>query len=375
MVLTRSSLVVAFTVLALGALSGIADAQVSVEVLPLPRHPFPQLGQSRQSLPIGISRDGRFVSGNGFQAFASSGGYEYPIAWQYDRTTGQLSYPGEEPSAETGLPFRPNQSEFGHVSRSGQAGFLRGTTGPAWVWQRGVGHTRVVAGTSTESGDLYAVSSDGRSAIGEVVNNVTHDWSVVWHDGVWQRPAGPDPYEYSVLLSDDGSTFTNELNQIYRFGEGWTILPQDVDLFSISSDGRRVAGRMAAGNGVVWSAATGFESLPSEIVIPLYSNSDLSAFVYGNFLWTRWEGLLDVGAQVVAGGQLPTGFAFAGLSGVSDDGTVLSGVAWNAAEQRSVSIVVTIPTPGTLPIIAALGLLIRSRRRVSLPSPLAGALQ
>lgn len=375
MSLLRSTFIVLTAVLVLGVTPSIADAQVTVQVLPLPRHPFPQLGQSRQSLPIGISRDGRFVSGNGFQSFASGGGYEFPIAWQYDRTTGQLSYPGEEPRVETGQPFRPNQSEFGQVSRSGQAGFLTGTTGPAWVWQRGVGHTRVVAGTSTESGDLYAVSSDGRSAIGEVVNNVTHDWSVVWHDGVWQRPAGPNPYEYSVLLSDDGSTFTNELNQIYRFGEGWTTLPQDVGLFSISSDGRRVAGRMAAGNAVVWSAAMGFESLPPEIVLPLYSNSDLSAFVYGSFLWSRWGGLLDVGAQVVAGGQLPTGFAFAGLSGVSDDGTVLSGAAWNAAEQRSVSILVTIPTPGTLPIVAALGLVIRSRRRVSLPSALAGALQ
>ncbi len=366
MVLTRSSLVAAYTVLVLGALSGIADAQVSVEVLPLPRHPLPQFAHSRQSLPIGISRDGRFVSGNGFESRTVIEGIRDPIAWQIDRTTGQLSYPGEEPSAETGQPFLPNRSAFVQVSRSGQAGVVGGVVPLPWhwVWDRGSGHTRIVSGELTETGGVVAVSSNGRTAIGEVINNVTHDWSVVWHDGVWQRPTGPDPYEYSVLLSDDGSTFTNELNQIYRFGAGWTILPQDVDLLSISSDGRRIAGRMA-GNGVIWSAAMGFESLPPEIAVPVHSNSDLTAFVYGDFLWTQWGGLLDVGALVSAGGLLPTGFALDGLNGVSDDGTVLSGSVWNAGEQRSLSIVVTIPAPGALPTIAALGLLVHRRRRAT----------
>ena len=186
-----------------------AQAQVAVQVLPLPRHAYPQYGLSRQSWPVSISSDGRTVSGQGAAAVLGSLYLEpatYPIAWQYDRTTGIFSYPGEDPRDDTGVAFHPNSSIWTNVSRLGTAGIIDAPLSipfSNWIWKQGLGHTRLVPGTPNVSGSVAAVSSDGRSAIGEVItysNNAPLDWYVASRDGVWQRPESSRPYEYSVLL-------------------------------------------------------------------------------------------------------------------------------------------------------------------------------
>lgn len=359
--------------LGLSGLTRVASAQVSVEVLPLPRHAFPLFQLSRHSSPIAISADGRFVSGNGYSSSSIIEGLESPIAWQFDRVGNVFNYPGEEINLATGQPFQPTQSQWGNVTRSGTAGFLLQTvTGPAWAWQRGMGHAQIALGYPREGCSLAAVSEGTRTAIGETIDTTAGDWSVVWHDGLWQRPESSRPYEYSVLLSNDGSTFTNELSQIHRFGEGWTtptVFPDwetTVQLHAISSDGRRVVGTHWLGGSnsadFAWSAESGLMVLPSGVgSLDQYAwNSGLSTCVFGHTLWSQSIGAIDIGALVDATGQLPTGWTY-WLNSVSDDGTVMTAAAVDPSTQLSRTVVISIPAPMSLSL-CALGSLLAVRR-------------
>lgn len=140
--------------LVFGAGSGMTAAQVHIEVLPMPRHPFPHFGLSRQTMPVGISRDGRTISGNGFSSRGSIFEFNSPIAWQFDRATGVFTYPGEEINQSTGLRFAPNHSMLYTVNATGSAGVM--SLELPYLWRRGEGHVRTFDG----SGSIEQLSDD-----------------------------------------------------------------------------------------------------------------------------------------------------------------------------------------------------------------------
>ena len=180
-----------------------------------------------------------------------------------------------------------------------------------------------------------------------------------------------------MLLSDDGSTFTNELNHIYRFGEGWTTptaFPDwetTVQLHAISSDGRRVVGTHWLGGSnsadFAWSAEGGLIELPGGVgSLDQYAwSSDLSTCVFGHTLWSQSTGAIDIGALVDASGQLPVGWTYS-LRSVSDDGTVMTAAAVDPSSQLFRTVVISIPAPMSVSLLALGGVLgVRRGRRDS----------
>ena len=367
---TRNLFVVLATVLAT-CTSALAQ-HFSVEVLPMPFNSA--LGHSsRQSMNIGISRDGTLISGSGYEFDNDPGGfpdtfrYAGSVAYQYNRLTHAYSYFPSPPGGGSATYFQT-------ASPNGDAGIVTSGLQRNYYW---------VAGQSgymtpfTGPGELYMAMSNGaHTLIGETPTSPYGGF--VYHEGAMQSPIPPSGFDeyYPNAVSGNGSSFITYEGLYYRFGAGWLnlneMLPSGWDSVTpsaISDDGMTIVGTFSglgrAGD-FRWSAQSGFTDLHPDLSLAIgftSGNSDLSVLFYGGAMFSSTEGLVDMAGRINSSGAMPAGLSMVSLTGLANDGRTFSGVATDTLNRSYSVVVTTVPCPSIAGVAVAGGLVATRRRR------------
>lgn len=344
----------------------------TVEVLPMPFNSY--LGQnSRQSMTIGISRDGNIISGNGFQYDDNPGGYPDTFryngsaAYQYNRATGAFTY---FPS----LPGAGSPTYFQAVSPAGDTGLVTSGFINEYFWIRGQsGYTRPFTGP----GEIYPSLADGgRGVIGETPSSPYGGF--IYRDGAMQSPPPPAGFAeyYATHISADASSFVTDEGLYYNINSGWIdfnqIAPAGWRWFSlsaISSDGSSVVGAASTSSGSVdirWNVSAGFSILQTGIPFVVAfeaGTSDLSVLVQGGGVYRDSTGIVPLASLINASGAMPPGLTLEAFSGVADDGRTFSGLARDSLDRQYSVVVSIVPAPGSVALTAMAGLIASCRRR------------
>jgi len=323
---------------------------------------------------VGISRDGRTITGNGFDYRVGDrgdmGSYEVPCAFQYDRVTGNFTF---FPSVPNG--FGPD-NYANRVSRDGSALQIQGGFDHDYYWVNGVGYQRP---PSTRSLDLYGVSNNGTMVIGEGAGSPYLGF--VYRNGTYITPPPPPGYTryVPVQLSASGNAFvTTDYPHYYRVDSGWMEIrsvtpPNTVGAGAslLSDDGLSFVGRRLASDDLThihifrWSGQLGYQELfiPTNYGLELLdSTPDLSVLMSVEGYWSAPTGFVELRSLVNSSGVLPSGWRLTELTGVAADGRTFSANFTDAQHYERIGLI-TVPAPGGVGLLSLGGCLATRRRR------------
>ncbi len=340
------------------------------------------------SIANGISADGTTIIGySNFGEFSSNRAFRWT-------TSGGMQDLGTLPAYPDNIGYGVNAD--GSVIVGGSSGFTH-----AWRWTAAAGMTDL--GTLPGGSNLIAksVSGDGNWVVGwSQVNGGTQ-----LRPFLWSNVAGM--MELSLLtggnagqaaaISGNGmyvagqSTFagSGSATRAVRWGPngivdlGSLVSGGSAYATAISHDGPVVVGVTATNNGdraFRWTQANGMENLgvvppqgtfPTSIAYAINGNGNVIGGRSNSnaFLWTETTGPVDLKAWLISQGADLSNWVLSDVTGLSYDGSVITGTGFFNNQQRAwvVNLNTPIPEPSFGWIIAAFAVIASSRYQRRLP--------
>jgi len=297
--------------------------------------------------PIALSADGQIVAGSNGSTVAR---------W----------------TAGTGTQNLGNGNGFA-ISADGTTIVGQNSTG-AFLWREPTGFTPLNNGVNAQA---WGVSTDGSTVVGNIgVNGHTFRWT---SQNGFQDIGTLTDYTgsvfYSAHVSADGSVVAGAAsdptkvgamaNQAMRWTEqtGWVGLGAPSGFTEsiatvITPDGGTIFGILNGSGMFRWTSAGGIESLgaPSNLGLTPYAATadgktvvgsySLPGFGLTGFIWDELNGFRNANQVFTDLGILPPGANVETLTGISADGTAMSGLL--AGNNFNDAFLATIPEPSSL---------------------------
>lgn len=292
------------------------------------------------SSALGTSADGSFVVGTSGSSLGPAGG-DRVMRWSAQGGLEQLGVlPGGDLSWGRGI------SDDGSVvvGMSTTSGGNR-----AFRWTGGV--MQQLSSTNISSSSAEAVSGNGQVVVGIERGDFQGVRLVSWTGGGISQPLGSlSGWSAETRPSDvnfDGSVIVGAAGDV---SGGWRA-------FRWTSDS--IMMNLGVLNGMTNSSADAV-SADGQVVVGTSWNS---AGVNAAFMWTPSLGLADLNVLLPSIGIDLSGWSLQHATGVSSDGSVITGWGRFNGQQRAF-VVTNIPSPGGVcVVVASVGFLSRRRRR------------